>query len=174
MNPIQFPDLTNCHRYIDSVETYPVHHIYKTTPVDDTVRVCSIMAKYLCRRLKYRDVEDGGILGMSEGIMTHYYRDHYAQRTGDSFIPAPDDLNMIIREWHKVGTSFGGIIHCHPVHRKTPSESDLQYIATLLTFNPQIPSVLMCIVADGLHFYRFERDFLTYWEENMNYSALDL
>ena len=166
MNPIQFPELSNERRYDDSAEIYPVHYTYKTAPAEDVVKVFSILSKYLCRRLKYRDVEDGGILGISNGMIAHYYRDHYAQRTAESILYAPDDLNWIIHEWNKIGTTFGGLIHCHPAHRKAPSTSDLQYVAMLLTFNPQLPSVLLCIVADGLNFYRFERDFLTYWEEN--------
>lgn len=159
---IHFPDLADHRRFPDPAETYPVHYTYKTVFAEDSVRVCPTLAKYLCRRLKYRDHEEGGILGMSDGVMTHYYHDHNARCDGDHFLPAPDDLNWIIRQWGRVGITFGSIIHCHPVCREIPSLSDLQYVVMLLTFNPQISSVLLCIVTDKLQFYRFERDFLTY------------
>lgn len=170
---IHFPDLTDHRRHMDSAETYPIYYIYKTVPTEETVSVCPTLAKYLCRRLKYRDCEAGGIWGMSDGIMTHYYHDHYARCNSDHFLPSPDDLNWIIRQWRKVGITFGGIIHCHPANRETPSASDLRYVATLLTFNPQIPSVMLCIITDTLRFFHFERDFLAYWSENMKCGIAD-
>ena len=52
-----------------------------------------------------------------------------------------------------------------------PGESDLRYMAALLTFNPRLPSVLLGIVADGqLYLYRFDRDFLI-WRQNWEYSG---
>ena len=165
--PVQFPDLTGFRRHPESVDTFPVYYTYKTVPVEETVSVCSVLTKHLRRRLKYQDTQAGGILGMSDGVITHYYHDHYARCDGDHFLPSSDDLNWIMRQWRKVGISFAGIIKCQAADQRTPSSSDLRYVAALLSFNPLLSSVLMAIVADDLYFFRYDRDFLPVWLENM-------
>lgn len=165
--PVQFPDLTDYRRNPVDVAVYPIYYTYKTAPAEETISICQILAKYLCRRLKYRDKQVAGVLGMSDGIVTNYYQDHYGRYDSSNFLPAPTDLNYITKEWRKIGIDFCGMICNHPSTQRTPTASELRFIAALLSFNLHLPSVLLGIVAgDEPTFFRFDRDFLQIWLEN--------
>ena len=169
--PVSLPPYGDHRRVPVEVVQCPISYLYKKTQTEETVPVCAVLAKYLVRRVKYRDGEWGGILGMSDGVVTHYFPDHNGKTTADSYIPCHEDLNWIIAQWKRVGIEFGGILRGNPPGETMPGESDLRYMAALLTFNPRLPSVLLGIVADGqLYLYRFDRDFLT-WRQNREYSG---
>ena len=120
------------------------------------------LLKYLLRKRKYRGIETGGILGSSQGVITHYYHDEGGKQTDGGYFPNSEDLNWIIAQWKRVGIEFGALLCVHAPDAPAPSVSNLWYVSAILSFNPRLPEVLLGIMADGqLIFFRFERDFLS-------------
>ena len=160
-DPVQLPELPDRPAAAEAVQMYPVCCTYKR--MEETfVPVNPLLVKYLLRKQKYRGVETGGILGLSKGVITHYYHDHSGQEIEGGYFPNYEDLNWILAQWKQVGTEFGALLHIHAPGECVPSASDLRYVSAILSFNPKLPSVLLGIVADGqLTFFRFERDFLS-------------
>ena len=159
---MQLPPLPDLPKAPQEIVRCPVMCTYKRVE-ESFVPVNSMLLKYLLRKRKYRGSETGGILGLSEGIITHYYHDQSGKQIEGSYFPDYEDLNWILAQWKWVGTKFGALLHIHAHGENTPSASDLRYMAAILTFNPQLPSVLLGIIADNqLAFYRFDRDFLSY------------
>ena len=83
--------------------------------------------------------EQGGILGIKNGIVCEYYHDgscNIADRA--VYEPDVDTLNRKIEEWDAQGISFGGIVHSHLSGQNTLSAEDKKYIELLLgTLNGQ-------------------------------------
>lgn len=158
---IQLPPLTGYPTEEQETVQCPVLCTYK--PMEESfVPVNSLLVRYLLRKQKYRGSETGGILGLSEGIITHYYHDQDGKQIEGGYFPNYEDLNWILAQWKRVGTEFGALLHIHAPGKCVPSASDLRYVSAILSFNPKLPSVLLGIVADGqLTFFRFERDFLS-------------
>ena len=85
--PVSLPPYGDHRRVPVEVVQCPISYLYKKTQTEETVPVCAVLAKYLVRRVKYRDGEWGGILGMSDGVVTHYFPDHNGKTTEESYIP---------------------------------------------------------------------------------------
>ena len=158
---VQLPPLPVSPVATEEVTMYPVYCTYKQMK-EVYAPVNSLLVRYLLRKRKYRGSETGGILGLSQGIITHYYHDEGGKQIEGDYFPNYEDLNWILAQWKRVGTEFGALLHIHAPGACAPSASDLRYVSAILSFNPQLPSVLLGIVADEqLTFFRFERDFLS-------------
>ena len=90
------------------------------------------LLKYLQRKRKYRGIETGGILGSSQGVITHYYHDEGGKQTDGGYFPNSEDLNWSIAQWKRVGIEFGALL-C--VHAPAPSVSNLRYVSAILSFH---------------------------------------
>lgn len=157
----QIPPLPVSPAATEGVVMYPVYCTYKQLK-EVYIPVNSLLVRYLLRKQKYRGSETGGILGLSQSIITHYYHDQGGKLIEGGYFPNYEDLNWILAQWKRVGTEFGALLHIHAPGECVPSASDLRYVSAILSFNPKLPSVLLGIVADGqLTFFRFERDFLS-------------
>lgn len=138
---------------------YPVHFTYKTQTA--SITLSSSVEAELREKLCYQTVEQGGALGIENGVISHYYHDTQAKFDCNLFQPSPL-LNVLLVVWKQERIAFAGLIHSHPEDWPELSEGDLDYVRKLLLANPQLPAVLMGIMAgDQLLFYGFERDFLT-------------
>ena len=158
---VQLPPLSELPKAPQEIVRCPVMCTYKRME-ESFVPMNPVLLKYLLRKQKYRGSETGGILGLSQGIITHYYHDQGCKQIEGSYFPNYEDLNWIIAQWKRVGTEFGALLHIHAPGECVPSASDLRYVSAILSFDPQLPSVLLGIVADEqLTFFRFERDFLS-------------
>ena len=137
---------------------YPVHFPYK--PQTASITISSSVEDQLREKLCGQAVEQGGALGIENGVISHYYHDTQAKRDCNLFQPSLI-LNVVIAVWKQEGIAFAGLIHSHPADWPELSTGDLDYVRKLLQANPQLPAVLMGIMAgDRLLFYGFERDFL--------------
>ena len=138
---------------------YPVHFSYK--PQNASITLSSSVETQLREKLCGQSVEQGGALGIENGVVSRYYHDTQAKRDCNLFQPSLM-LNVVITVWKQEGIAFAGLIHSHPADWPELSAGDLDYVRKLLQANPQIPAVLMGIMAgDRLLFYGFERDYLT-------------
>lgn len=73
--------------------------------------------------------EQGGILGMRNGVVCEYYHDTGCFRTGRAvYEPNVDILNQKIEEWDDIGIQFVGIVHSHMLEQETLSSGDRAYI----------------------------------------------
>lgn len=138
---------------------YSVHFIYK--PQTASITLSSSVEAELREKLCGQAVEQGGALGIENGVISHYFHDTQARCDCNLFQPSPM-LNVLLAVWKQEGITFAGLIHSHPSDWPALSEGDLDYVRKLLLSNPQLPAVLMGIMAgEQLLFYGFERDYLT-------------
>lgn len=138
---------------------YPVHFTYK--PQTATITLSPSVVTELQEKLCGQTVEQGGALGIENGVVSRYYHDTQARCDCNLFQPSPL-LNVLLVVWKQEGITFAGLIHSHPAQWPELSEGDLDYVRKLLRSNPELPAVLMGIMAgERLLFYGFERDFLT-------------
>lgn len=140
---------------------YPIRYAYKVcdgpTP---TVVIPAKVEAALRQNLENRQVEQGGILGASGGEISHFVPDTAACCDQNLFQPS-DEMNRVIAQWAQQNVAFAGLIHSHPADRPQLSTADLMYVTKLLQGNPQLPAVIMGIMAgQELLLYGFERDFL--------------
>lgn len=137
---------------------YSVHFTYK--PQTASITLSSSVEAELREKLCGQAVEQGGALGIENGVISHYFHDTQARCDCNLFQPSPL-LNTLIALWRQEGITFAGLIHSHPADWPDLSEGDLNYVNRLLLSNPQLPAVLMGIMAgERLLFYGFERDYL--------------
>ena len=82
--------------------------------------------------------EQGGILGMKNGVICEYYHDDYSSVT-DRAVYEPDVnvLNQIIEEWYENDIQFAGVIHSHLIGQNTLSSGDKDYIKKLFKSMPE-------------------------------------
>lgn len=138
---------------------YPVH--YPDRAQTAAVALSAETEAALRRHLENRQIEQGGILGMSDGVLSHYYHDARADCDRNLFRPSADLVGVIDR-WQRAGICFVGLIHSHPADRPELSPSDIHYAHSFLRSNPRLPALLMGIMAgEQLLFYGFERECLS-------------
>lgn len=82
--------------------------------------------------------EQGGILGIRNGVVCKYYHDITCTITESSVYELDvDSLNEKIEEWERKGIEFAGIIHSHMLGQDTLSSGDKAYIKTLFNNLPE-------------------------------------
>lgn len=124
-------------------------------------RLCLPVAEAVVRQLHecldHRVIEQGGILGMTGGVVTHYHHDTEAVCDQNLFQPS-GQLSEVLTRWHQAGIAFVGLIHSHPEDRPVLSRSDRRYAQLLLQANPWLRQVVMGVMAGNkLLFYGFDR-----------------
>lgn len=81
--------------------------------------------------------ENGGILGIRDGIVCQYYHDKSNQILENAiYVPDIRWMNWCIQEWEDKQISFGGIVHSHMPGQKTLSNSDKKYIKQIINGMP--------------------------------------
>lgn len=82
--------------------------------------------------------EQGGILGMKNGIVCEYYHDNSCSISDKAvYEPDVDCLNRTIEEWDERGVLFAGIIHSHISGQDSLSSDDKLYIELLFRVMPE-------------------------------------
>lgn len=77
--------------------------------------------------------ETGGILGLKEDVICHYYPDFgMKNERGDHYSPSTKALNLTISEWNTHDIVFCGIYHSHFEGDVCLSKGDLKYINNIL------------------------------------------
>jgi proteasome lid subunit RPN8/RPN11 len=93
--------------------------------------------------------EEGGALGGNRetGVVTHFYFDKSARRTGSTYSPNDKLLNKLFAEkWNPVGINLLGFVHSHPEGCHRPSGGDLAYARKILKYIPELEQLLLPIV----------------------------
>lgn len=106
-----------------------------------------------------RPAEQGGPLGgrRSEGVVTHFFFDRSARRTGATYSPDHELLNRLFREdWNPAGISLLGFVHSHPPGCMRPSAGDREYAERILRAIPKLSWLYLPIVMTEADTGRFE------------------
>lgn len=83
--------------------------------------------------------EQGGILGMKNGVICEYIHDNSGLETNRAvYVPNIAFLNECIAKWADEGVEFCGMVHSHPSEQKELSSGDYEYIVKIYQFNPQL------------------------------------
>ena len=81
--------------------------------------------------------EQGGALGMDEnGVITHFFHDRTAFRTGGTYTPDNKQITRLIDIWEEENVHFCGMIHSHPGNMNYPSSPDVEYAKRILKAMP--------------------------------------
>lgn len=83
--------------------------------------------------------EQGGILGMKNGVICEYIHDNSGLETNRAvYVPNIAFLNECIAKWADEGVEFCGMVHSHPSEQKELSSGDYEYIEKIYQLNPQL------------------------------------
>jgi proteasome lid subunit RPN8/RPN11 len=83
--------------------------------------------------------EQGGILGMKNGVICEYIHDNTSLETDKAvYVPNTEFLNDCIAKWADEGVEFCGIVHSHPTSQNDLSSGDHEYIKKLYQLNPHL------------------------------------
>lgn len=83
--------------------------------------------------------EQGGALGMdSSGVITQFFHDQSAAKTGISYTPNQKAVQNIINSWENEDIRFCGFIHSHPGKEGYPSTGDMEYAGRILAAMPNM------------------------------------
>lgn len=127
-------------------------------PTEETVRVRHEVLRQIYEEIGTRPAEHGGVLGgdLESGIVTHFWFDEQAHRSGSIYTPEIDRVNELIDgPWKEQGISFFGFGHSHPVHCRHLSAGDEKYIREILRAKKSLNRLLVPIViseADGAEY----------------------
>ena len=82
--------------------------------------------------------EQGGIIGIKNGVVCEYYHDASCDVT-NSLVYVPDVLllNKIIQDWEERQIQFAGIVHSHPIGQESLSSGDKEYIQLVFDSLPE-------------------------------------
>lgn len=95
--------------------------------------------------------EEGGILGIRNGIVCAYKHDSSVKLYDSAqYVPNTEFLNSVIPDWEKDGIVFAGMVHSHIPHEKDLSASDRDYAVQILQAMPDyIDKLFFPIVLEG-------------------------
>lgn len=94
--------------------------------------------------------EQGGILGIKNGVICDLVIDNSCQPTGRAiYSPDIQFLNRQIEKWADEGIEFCGIIHSHPSWQTTLSAADMEYIEEIYLNNPGLGITYFPLIIDG-------------------------
>ena len=83
--------------------------------------------------------EEGGILGVRNGIVSAFYYDDKGICDCDSYSPAVNELNVIIAHWAQAGIRFAGLVHSHIGGCGELSDTDKNYFCRIAQAAPFEP-----------------------------------
>ena len=94
--------------------------------------------------------EQGGILGMKDGVISAFVLDNSEQKTESAeYSPNTQFLNRQIEKWADEGIEFCGILHSHPSGQTTLSGSDMEYIKELYHVNLWLEKTYFPLIIHG-------------------------
>lgn len=94
--------------------------------------------------------EQGGILGMKNGVISAFVLDNSEQKTESAeYSPNTQFLNRQIEKWADEGIEFCGILHSYPSGQTTLSGSDMEYIKELYHVNLWLEKTYFPLIIDG-------------------------
>lgn len=94
--------------------------------------------------------ESGGALGwqLDEEVVRVYVFDEASRNTAVTYSPDVGTLNEMLREdWNPRGIRLAGFVHSHPSGYLRPSPGDMHYAERILAANPDLPCLVLPIVA---------------------------
>ena len=103
--------------------------------------------------------EHGGMLGgtYEDGIVTEYYFDQTARRSGAAYSPDTDSVNRLLKEeWNPRNVRLLGFVHSHPPGIRQLSSGDLKYAERILQNIPELDALLLPLVMSEVDTGRFE------------------
>lgn len=106
-----------------------------------------------------RPAEHGGMLGgtYKDGIITEYYFDQTASRSGATYSPDTDSVNRLLREeWNPQNIRLLGFVHSHPPGFRQLSSGDLLYAERILASNTELEALLLPLVMSEPDTGKFE------------------
>jgi hypothetical protein len=81
--------------------------------------------------------EQGGILGIRDGVICEYYHDCSGNTTDQAvYEPDVETLNKILAEWEERGIQFAGMVHSHLLGQESLSSGDKEYVKVLFDALP--------------------------------------
>lgn len=106
------------------------------------------------------------ILGAENGVITRLFVDAEGGSFPYYFRPAKESLEHVIRFWARRKIKFVGLVHTHRNSLQL-SREDLAFVRQFLTMNVNMEWFYLGVLVVGgrLAVYKFERDFLSYKEE---------
>lgn len=94
--------------------------------------------------------EQGGILGMKNGIVCSYIHDITTSKSECAvYRPNNSLLNNCIEKWANEAIDFCGIVHSHPNGQDVLSSGDMEYINKLYDMNPHLKKAYFPLVLNG-------------------------
>ena len=111
------------------------------------MRIYAEIYKYLLSCYSEVPPEQGGILGMKNGVVCAYLHDS-ATKITDCAVYQPNIhfLNAQIQTWAENGVAFCGIVHSHPQGQTALSSDDAAYISELYKKNPLLKTTYYPLV----------------------------
>jgi molybdopterin/thiamine biosynthesis adenylyltransferase len=94
--------------------------------------------------------ESGGALGwqLDERVVRFFTFDEASRNTAVTYSPDVATLNEMLREdWNARGIRLAGFVHSHPSGYLRPSPGDMYYAERILAANPDLPCLMLPIVA---------------------------
>lgn len=76
--------------------------------------------------------EQGGMLGMKDGVLCYFHPDTHALSTKTRYVPCTSELDKKRREWSRDGITFCGIVHSHLAADSRLSDGDRHYVQIIL------------------------------------------
>lgn len=127
-----------------------LHEVAPTTrSVTRPLRMDRSVFESIRREIGLRRAEEGGPLGGSResDIVTHFYFDGGARRSGASYSPDHLRLNKLFKEqWNPRDINMLGVVHSHPPGFRRPSWGDVIYAEEILKGIPELDRLQLPIV----------------------------
>lgn len=101
------------------------------------MRILQPVLNALLKELHIVPPEQGGILGMRNGIICTFYLDNTDVQTNRyAYVPDIPRLNAVIAQWAGEGIRFAGMFHSHPDSQPRLSAADRAYIQKIMEVMP--------------------------------------
>ena len=88
--------------------------------------------------------EDGGIIGIKDGIISAFFFNPGNEM--DGYHIDVQKFSRVVEEWDKEDIEFVGFIHSHPFGEYEPSLKDFAYLRKFLKANPDLKSLHFPVV----------------------------
>lgn len=124
-----------------------------------TFAISTTTLRQISESIGSRPAEQGGALGgnRDDDIVTHFFFDRSARRTGATYSPDHHRLNRLFDEkWNPAGINLLGFVHSHPPGCFSPSSGDIEYAERILEAIPKLKHLYLPIVMTKPDTGRFE------------------
>ncbi len=102
--------------------------------------------RQIYQTLGSKPAEQGGILGIADGVISRFYYDVEGLCSERDYYPDIKSISKVIKEWGNEGVSFCGIVHSHHPSARLLSSKDIDFGRAILRMNPSLNSVFFPLV----------------------------